>query len=155
MGHPTDDLVAAFRGVNVLAIEFNHDVQMQEASRRPRMLVNRVLGKLGHLSNAQAGQLAAAVAASAGPGRFDALVQLHLSRDCNRPEHAVAAGKAALRGTAPNAVIVTAAQYQASTPVELVSRSVPLFPPAVPVRRTVQPCLPGLDAGTPARSDRS
>ena len=144
MGHPTDELLSAFRGVNVLAVEFNHEVALQEASRRPRMLVNRVLGMYGHLSNAQAGKLATAVAASAGPSRFDALVQLHLSRECNRPELAHAAGRAALAAHAPNAMVVTASQNQASPPVNLVSRTVPSLPPVAPVRRTVQQCLPGL-----------
>ena len=43
-GHPCPAVATAFAGVNVLAIEFNHDVDMQRASRRPAFLVNRVLG---------------------------------------------------------------------------------------------------------------
>src|SRR5262249_7431597 len=48
-----DTLVQQLLNVDVLAVEFNHDVQMQRNSRRPFQLIRRVLGDQGHLSNAQ------------------------------------------------------------------------------------------------------
>ncbi|MCC7423707.1 MAG: MBL fold metallo-hydrolase [Planctomycetaceae bacterium] len=74
------------RGVDLLAVEFNHDVQMQRASGRPRMLIDRVLGDYGHLSNEQAAELVAAIVQETGSSRLKNIVQLHLSRQCNRPD---------------------------------------------------------------------
>ena len=45
-----------------------------------------MLGDLGHLSNRQAAELTAAIAGRSGEGFPAHLVQLHLSRDCNKPE---------------------------------------------------------------------
>ena len=118
-GHPCPAVAAAFTGVNVLAIEFNHDVEMQRASRRPAFLVNRVLGPTGHLSNTQAADLAIAVAETLDEGEFTALVQLHLSRDCNTPALASQAGRAALARVAPHAELVTATQAAPTVSVPL------------------------------------
>ncbi len=105
VGEPTPALLAAFAGVDFLALEFNHDIALQKASGRPPLLIRRVLGSLGHLSNAQAAEFSRAVDRTAG---LRSLVQLHLSRDCNRPELAVAAGRAA----APRAEVVVAGQFE-------------------------------------------
>jgi hypothetical protein len=51
-------------------------------------LIRRVLGDHGHLSNTQAAALFAAVLRQSEAGRLQHLVQLHLSRQCNR--HALA-----------------------------------------------------------------
>ena len=80
-----DDLAAGLADVDVLALEFNHDVAMEIASGRSSRLIDRVLGDEGHLSNAQGASLLRAVLARSEPGRVRHLVQLHLSRECNRP----------------------------------------------------------------------
>lgn len=147
VGHPTDELLAALAGVDVLAVEYNHDVRMQRASNRPRLLINRVLGDLGHLSNAQAADLTRAVAESAGGG-LRAVVQLHLSRDCNTPALAAAAGTSAVADF-PGTAVVTASQFAPTAPLSLTPRPA-RSRPAVRTprfRRTVQPSLPGLEAG--------
>jgi phosphoribosyl 1,2-cyclic phosphodiesterase len=90
-----DDLAAALADVDVLAVEFNHDVEMQYASGRWPRLIARILGDDGHLSNEQAAALVTAVLARSPAGRLRHLVQLHLSRDCNRPDLARAAAGAA------------------------------------------------------------
>ncbi|MFQ3594121.1 MAG: MBL fold metallo-hydrolase, partial [Gemmataceae bacterium] len=51
-----DRLLDAFQGADLLALEFNHDVQMENQSPRPRFLIDRVLGDQGHLSNDQASE---------------------------------------------------------------------------------------------------
>lgn len=84
------------RGVDLLAVEFNHDVMMQRASGRPRMLIDRVLGNYGHLSNEQAAELVAAIVQDAGTSRLKNIVQLHLSRQCNRPDLAQKAAQRVL-----------------------------------------------------------
>ncbi|MGL6095643.1 MAG: MBL fold metallo-hydrolase [Fimbriiglobus sp.] len=139
VGRPTDELAAAFAEVDVLALEYNHDVRMQRASRRPRILIDRVLGDFGHLSNVEAGHLTARIAAG---GRLRAVVQLHLSRECNRPDLAVAAGRAAVATDAPAARIVTAPQFAVTKPVPLDPQSWAAIPV---VRRSVQMLLPGLE----------
>jgi phosphoribosyl 1,2-cyclic phosphodiesterase len=96
--------------VDVLALEFNHDVRLQYASGRSPRLIRRVLGDEGHLSNVQAGALVREVVRLSAPGRLRHLVQLHLSRECNRPELAVAAAAAALEGCDPPVSVHTAQQ---------------------------------------------
>ncbi len=79
-------LVTAFRDVDVLAVEFNHDVELEMHSGRSADLIARVLGDRGHLSNEQAACFVKEIVGQSEPGRPRHLVQLHLSRDCNRPE---------------------------------------------------------------------
>jgi hypothetical protein len=94
----------------VLALEFNHDVAMQYASGRSPRLIARVLGDRGHLSNAQAAELLREVLRRSATGRLQHVVQLHLSRDCNRPRLAVAAAGAILTETVPAPQLHTASQ---------------------------------------------
>jgi phosphoribosyl 1,2-cyclic phosphodiesterase len=151
LGCGSPELVAAFAGVDVLALEYNHDELMERSSSRPRFLVDRVLGDLGHLSNRQAAELTAAIAARSGDGFPGHLVQLHLSRDCNRPELAAVAGREALVALNPAAEVITAKQDVAARSITLcrrpnsAGRAVARGKPAPVRRRTVQPSLPGFD----------
>jgi phosphoribosyl 1,2-cyclic phosphodiesterase len=79
------ELVAALADLDVLAVEFNHDVGMERASGRAARLIARVLGDDGHLSNDQAAALIKEVVVCSTPGRLRQVVQLHLSRECNTP----------------------------------------------------------------------
>src|SRR5437879_4785364 len=64
------------------------------AQRPSSCLIRRVLGDHGHLSNHQAAALLMEVLGRSAAGRLRHVVQLHLSRHCNRPELArKAAGK--------------------------------------------------------------
>src|SRR5258707_600184 len=47
LGCGSDELVAAFAGVDVLALEYNHDVKLERRSPRPKFLVDRVLSDSG------------------------------------------------------------------------------------------------------------
>ena len=114
LGCYTPELIDLFAGVDVLALEYNHDVKLERNSPRPKFLVDRVLGDCGHLSNDQAAELTAAIAARSGAGFPSHLVQLHLSRDCNRPELASATGRAALARLNPKTEVITAAQDRAA-----------------------------------------
>ncbi len=151
LGCWTADLVEAFAGVDVLAVEFNHDVALERASSRPKLLVQRVLGDQGHLSNDQAAAFTAAVAARSARGLPAHLVQLHLSRECNRPELAAAAGHAALAGLNPDGEVITTRQDIVSRSLTLSRRGDPARcrtsenPSPAPSRRPVQPRLPGLE----------
>jgi phosphoribosyl 1,2-cyclic phosphodiesterase len=119
LGEARPDLVEAFADVNVLAIEFNHCEHMERASGRPRFLVQRVLGSHGHLSNDQAADAVRAVVRASAPGSLKHVVQLHLSRDCNTPIKAHAAGRAALDEVRSSAAVLTAQQYAASRIISL------------------------------------
>jgi phosphoribosyl 1,2-cyclic phosphodiesterase len=94
LGSWSDELVAAFAEVDILAIEFNHDVQLQRSSSRTSYLIERVLSDRGHLSNDQAADYLRALLPI--NRRLRHLVQLHLSRECNRPELAQATARAVL-----------------------------------------------------------
>ncbi len=98
LGSWTPELVSLLADVDALALEFNHDVAMQHSSGRPFHLIRRILGDHGHLSNAQAAQLVREVVQQSPAGRLRHLIQLHLSRDCNRPMLAQEAARAALAG---------------------------------------------------------
>jgi hypothetical protein len=96
--------------VDVLALEFNHDVELQLASGRARWLIHRVLGDFGHLSNAQGARLLEECSGHSTPGRLRHVIQLHLSRDCNRPALAVAAALAVIERQKIGAALHTASQ---------------------------------------------
>jgi phosphoribosyl 1,2-cyclic phosphodiesterase len=119
LGMVRPDLVEAFADVNVLAIEFNHCERMERASGRPRFLVQRVLGDDGHLSNGQAADAVGQVARASAAGSLKHLVQLHLSRECNTPSLAAAAGRAALANSGSSAALTTAQQYHPSQVISL------------------------------------
>jgi phosphoribosyl 1,2-cyclic phosphodiesterase len=150
LGTGTPELVRAFAGVDVLALEFNHDEAMERASGRPRHLIARVLGRNGHLSNRQAADVSRDIISPAAPGpaRLQSLVQLHLSRHCNRAELAVEAGQNVLARVAPKARLWTATQDVPCGPIPVRGRPADTAPPvAPPFAPTIshQPRLPGLD----------
>jgi phosphoribosyl 1,2-cyclic phosphodiesterase len=153
LGCWSPELIDAFAGVDVLALEYNHDVKLERASPRPRFLVDRVLGDCGHLSNDQAGELTAAIAARSGEGFPGYLVQLHLSRQCNDPKIASATGRAALARLNPKTEVITATQEVAAKSISLVRRPdadrrvAPRATAFVPQlrRAAVQPTLPGFE----------
>jgi phosphoribosyl 1,2-cyclic phosphodiesterase len=114
-----DALVQAVLDVDLLALEFNHDVEMERTSGRPPFLIARVLGDEGHLSNAQAAEFVREVLRRSSPERLRHLVQLHLSRECNRPTLAAAVGRAALGLAGCGAKVVTANQHRPSRTFDL------------------------------------
>ncbi len=151
LGCGSPELIDAFAGVDVLALEYNHDELMERSSRRPKFLVDRVLGDMGHLSNKQAAELTAAVVGRSGEGFPGHLVQLHLSNECNRPELAAVAGREALVALNPATEVITAKQDVAAKTILLSrrpnsgNRAVARVTRPAPKRRTVQPSLPGFD----------
>lgn len=83
VGRITPELIDHLRGVGLLAIESNYCPEMQIASSRPQFLKDRIMGGRGHLSNQQCTQACGAIGAGS-------VVLLHLSRQCNTPERAMA-----------------------------------------------------------------
>jgi hypothetical protein len=83
--------------VDVLGVEFNHDVGMQKSSGRPWVLIARNLSDDGHLSNRQGAELVEAVLARSRRGTLRHVVLLHLSQQCNQPELALEAVRGVVR----------------------------------------------------------
>lgn len=119
LGSWTPALVEAMIDVDLLALEFNHDVAMQLGSGRHPTLIRRVLGDHGHLSNKQAADLLTAILERSAPGRVRHLVQLHLSQQCNRPDLAHATAQQVLDGLGIDLAIFTADQMQRGTTIDL------------------------------------
>jgi hypothetical protein len=82
-------------------------------------LINRVLGEFGHLSNVQGAKLLEACVHRSSAGRLRHLVQLHLSRECNRPALAVAAADESISRLALKIELHTAAQNEPSRSIAL------------------------------------
>jgi phosphoribosyl 1,2-cyclic phosphodiesterase len=116
--------VRALADVDVLALEFNHDAYLERSSGRSPHLIARVLSDHGHLSNDQAAQLVRAVLQESEPGRLQHLVQLHLSRECNRPHLARQVAEEALADY-PDIRVHTADQEQ---PLSCITVEAPLVP---------------------------
>jgi phosphoribosyl 1,2-cyclic phosphodiesterase len=93
----TESMADCLTDVDLLGIEFNHDVGLQRASRRPQFLIQRNLGDDGHLSNSQGAELLAAVLKKSRAGTIRHVVLLHLSEQCNQPDLAISAAQDALR----------------------------------------------------------
>ena len=146
LGQVPDALARAFRTVDVLALEFNHDVEMQRRSQRPPDLVARVLGHLGHLSNRQAANFVRSNLRDR-PVPLRALYQLHLSRECNVADLARAAADGAIVGCSARPFIVTARQDVPTPPREIAARELESRdrPPAPSLAVSFQAALPGLN----------
>jgi ribonuclease BN (tRNA processing enzyme) len=150
------ELARALQEIDLLALEFNHDVTMERNSNRSEHLIARVLGDNGHLSNEQASELLDAILRQSARKRLQHLVQLHLSRECNRTTLAVQAARVVRARHGAHFQIHTALQSQAGPhltlhgPAHRISKPQPsmvlrpgsTIPSASPV---IQPWLPGCE----------
>ena len=112
-------LARQFADVDLLALEFNHDVALQLASSRHPLLIRRVLSDTGHLSNDQAARMFAEILQMSAPGRIRHLVQLHLSRECNRPDLAQTAARQVLHRLELDMPIHTTQQHRVGPTIAL------------------------------------
>lgn len=116
LGHATTLVVERLRGCDVLLIESNHDADMLRRGPYPWHLKQRVSGRMGHLSNADAARLLEASADE----RCRAVVLLHLSENNNTPQLARRAAAEALERRGVRRVTMRVAGPRAPTPaVEL------------------------------------
>jgi len=114
-GECDEHIAQAVRDVDLLALEFNHDVVLERRSGRHPILINRVLSRHGHLSNAQAADVFRKILELNGNGGPQLLLQLHLSRDCNRPELAYQAAQEVLLTTGAQTRIFSTRQDRRGT----------------------------------------
>jgi len=84
-GYVTDQARSALRGVELLVLESNHDVEWLRSGPYPYPLKARILSDQGHLSNDAAAAFAAEMAEH-GTRQF---VLAHLSRENNTPQRAL------------------------------------------------------------------
>ncbi|WP_337176403.1 MBL fold metallo-hydrolase [Paludisphaera sp.] len=109
-----DDATAeALADVEILGVEFNHDVALQRNSGRHPALIARNLGDRGHLSNRQGAELVASILERSRRDRVSHLVLLHLSEQCNRPEIALREAGEAVRESGRQVLIHAARQAPA------------------------------------------
>ena len=84
LGCVDDALLDHFNHVDALGIESNYDLQMQMASGRPPLLIQRIIAEHGHLSNEDCLMAVRAIASARARIRpLDQIVLLHLSQTCN------------------------------------------------------------------------
>jgi hypothetical protein len=155
LGSWSAEVAQGLADVDLLALEFNHDVDLEYASGRSPYLIARVLGANGHLSNVQAAALLQEVLRRSTPGRLRQVVQLHLSRECNRPALALAAARQVLTQQPDTIEVHTASQDETSPTFILGAvpqENRPLPPTRATRRRTARPTrsmqawLPGMEA---------
>ena len=91
LGHVPKGLARFLAGCETLLLESNHDPDMLATGPYPDSLKHRVGGALGHLSNAQAGDLLASI--DHGPRE---VVLMHLSETNNTAQLARCSAEAAL-----------------------------------------------------------
>jgi phosphoribosyl 1,2-cyclic phosphodiesterase len=82
LGYATKLVLERMRAAHVLLLETNHDLKLlQEDTRRPWSIKQRILSRHGHLSNDAAADVAEQIATT----QLRHLYLGHLSKDCNRP----------------------------------------------------------------------
>lgn len=129
-GRPTVGLRHLLRDCDALVLESNYDEVMLRTSEYPASVQHRIAGSGGHLSNRAAAELIAGLHHTG----LSLVMLAHLSRQCNRPDLAVAATESYLaprgyRGTVvvaeqefpvgPFVVRPSLAKYRASPQAEL------------------------------------
>ena len=94
----TDEAGQALTGCRVLALESNHDERMLATGPYPGYLKQRIHGRQGHLSNAQAADALQDLVTN----ETEVIVGMHLSHENNRPSVAVRTLAAAVGAEATN-----------------------------------------------------
>jgi phosphoribosyl 1,2-cyclic phosphodiesterase len=109
----SEAMAESLADVDVLGVEFNHDVAMQKASGRPGVLIARNLGDLGHLSNRQGAELIQWVLNRSRAPTLRHVVLLHLSEQCNEPELALEVAREAIEEVGRDIAVHAARQNPA------------------------------------------
>lgn len=105
IGMPTSLVRERLKGSNILIIEFNHDEDILRESNYPWEIKQRIMGRLGHLSNAQARDLFASLL-------HDELLHLqlaHLSETNNRHDVALGAARSVIQKARADHIAISVA----------------------------------------------
>jgi phosphoribosyl 1,2-cyclic phosphodiesterase len=114
LGFVTDGIRGAFRDLDLLVLESNHDEGMLRAGPYPRSLQNRIAGRQGHLSN----RAAAAMAQACVSRSLRQVVLAHLSEINNHPTVAARTMESALGRTRFRGRVAVAGQHAPTGPFE-------------------------------------
>ncbi len=112
LGVFTETLARAIRGVDILMIEANHDVEMLRRGPYPPVLQRRIASRYGHLSNDDA----AKVVRRCAHRNLSHVVLAHLSQKNNTPRIATETVRAALEGTDFAGEVTAASQGRITGP---------------------------------------
>ena len=96
LGYIPPNVKAQLAGVDLLLLESNHDLEMLRDGPYPWAVKQRVLSRVGHLSN----EAAAEFLENSYDGQAAYVVLAHLSENNNVPELARVAAERALNGRA-------------------------------------------------------
>lgn len=125
LGHTPALLTRTLATLDVAVLEFNHDVEMLMDGPYPWPLKQRIRGRHGHLSNAQA----ASMLVDSAPERLQHLVLAHLSEENNAPDAALRACTQALHAAGCHGLTVqVASQREPIDPIRMEARSWSLGP---------------------------
>jgi phosphoribosyl 1,2-cyclic phosphodiesterase len=109
LGYATRLVIEALRNIQGLLVETNYDdALLQNDTKRPWSVKQRIASRHGHLSNADAAELVAKLEAPA----LETVILCHLSRDCNTPDLAIGAVGQKLQPRNPR--VHCACQHEAS-----------------------------------------
>ncbi len=103
MGSITELIRQRLAKCMAIVIEANHDETMLKDASRPWSLKQRIMGRHGHLSNADAAELVCELAENG----LEQVFLAHLSSDCNKPEIALKQVRKALAKKGCNNVAVS------------------------------------------------
>ncbi len=110
LGHATKLVVERVRPANVLVLEANYDPKLlQEDTKRPWSVKQRILSRHGHLSNEAAGKVATEIVTS----ELQHIYLGHLSGDCNRPALAHSTVRQCLAALGANHVALEVSSQEA------------------------------------------
>jgi phosphoribosyl 1,2-cyclic phosphodiesterase len=113
LGFPTKLVYERVRQVQTLVIETNHDEKLlQNDTRRPWSVKQRIMSRHGHLSNAAAAGVLVELLGS----NLQRAILGHLSRDCNTPELALGTVRERLAAAGGQAVEVLCAGQREISP---------------------------------------
>lgn len=112
LGAVPEKLRGAFKQLDLLLLESNHDEEMLRNGPYPPFLQARISGGSGHLSNRKSAELTRELAWE----NLQHLVLLHLSEVNNTPKHALAAAEGALRAAKTKCRVTAAPQDRAAGP---------------------------------------
>ena len=117
LGFATKLVHERMRAAHTVVIETNHDEKLlQECTKRPWSVKQRIMSRHGHLSNAAAAQ----VLADLLEGQLRRTVLGHLSRDCNSPELAVNTVRSCLEARGGSKVeVICATQREISARLQI------------------------------------
>lgn len=110
LGFATGLVADRLKGCDCLYIEANHDPDLVFSSLRPQIYKQRVLGRMGHLSNESCARLVCEVAHQ----QLQRVYLAHLSQECNREELAIQTVLKGLPQPFQNLELLTAKQFEMS-----------------------------------------